>query len=166
MTDTSQSTIFPTEKKQLPTGLNVLTILTFIGCALGAISIPLSKWLLEFSLKMTNKPEVMEQMTDKQLTDIEKAKLTFEAFNNNFVPLVLVSLLGVGLCFYGALRMRKLKKEGFPIYVIGQIVPIIGGIIFLGFSQQFSNVWSYVIGLGLPLIFILLYASFLKHMGK
>ena len=39
----------------LPRGLNVLTILTFIGCAIGAIFTLATPWLMKFSINMMNK---------------------------------------------------------------------------------------------------------------
>ena len=39
----------------LPRGLNVLTILTFIGCAIGAIFTLATPWLMKFTLGMMNK---------------------------------------------------------------------------------------------------------------
>ena len=43
------------QPKALPGALNVLTILTFIGCAIGAIFTFATPWLMKFSLGMMNK---------------------------------------------------------------------------------------------------------------
>jgi hypothetical protein len=60
--------------------------------------------------------------------------------------------------------MRKLKKEGFYIYTVGELIPVIAGALLLGFSTQFNGVMSYIIGLGIPVLFIILYANNLKHL--
>jgi hypothetical protein len=60
--------------------------------------------------------------------------------------------------------MRKLKKQGFYIYILGQILPIIAMIPLVGIAQYSDpKQWA---GLVLIIIFIGLYASQQKHLVK
>ncbi len=155
---------FEEEKKKLPTMLNVLTILTFIGSAFMLVSIPLSKFGMKFAKQALENPEALEKMSEKEVSDLEKSVRVFDLMEANTVPLWIVTILSAGLCIYGAIQMRKLKKDGFYIYVVGEILPVIGMTIILGFSNVFINGGSYVSNLALPLLFIILYATQLKHL--
>ncbi len=125
------------DKGKLPGSLNVLTILTFIGSGCMLLFILGSKKLMEFSIKMTERPEVQEKMSEKDLIQMEKAKSMYEIMSSNWIAYLAPSLIGIALCVYGAIQMRKLKKQGFYAYVIGEILPIIGGVIILGFLINF-----------------------------
>ncbi|KYP13519.1 hypothetical protein [Flavihumibacter sp. CACIAM 22H1] len=155
---------FEEEKKKLPTMLNVLTILTFIGSAFMLVSIPISKFFIGFAKKAMEDPATLERMSEKDVAEMEKGIRVFDLMEANATPLWIVTILGVVLCVYGAIQMRKLKKDGFFIYLVGEILPIIGFAIILGFSNYFSSTSSYISGLGLPLLFVVLYATQLKHM--
>ena len=169
MADLNQSNDFLTaagEKPKLPGSLNVLSILTFIGCGLGLIWSFAGFTFMNWSLKMMDKAQSdgNTQLTDKQINDMDKARLAIEKVMAHKWPLILIGLVGIGLCFYGVLMMRKLKKEGFYIYTVGELLPIIASTVLLGFATQFNGVWSYIIGLGIPVLFVILYANNLKHL--
>lgn len=152
-------------KKTLPGTLNVLTILTFIGCGIGALFTFVMPAFMGWSLKMMDKAqEQSSQLTEKQATDIEKGRLAIIKFMDNKWAIILIGVVGIALCLYGALNMRKLKKEGFYVYVIGQIAPIIASTLLLGFAVQFNGVMSYLLGLAVPVLFIILYARNLKYL--
>jgi len=166
MSDTIQTENWDNpDKSKLPGSLNILTILTFIGCGLGLLFVFGSKKMMEFGIKMADSPEAQARMTDKELADMEKLKSMYEIMSSNWIAYLIPSLIGIALCFFGALQMRKLKKQGFYMYVLGQILPIIGGAIVIGFSNQFSNTSSYVIGMGIPILFIFLYSRNLKYLS-
>ena len=153
------------EKKPLPTTLNVLTILTFIGCAIGLIFSFASPWMLKFSLSMMEKAsQGSAELTPKQVADMEVAKRSIELTQNNMVPLIIIGLIGIALCFVGALMMRKLKKDGFWLYLGGQLLPLIGSLILLG-TAQFTGVMSYVM-FAIPIVFIVLYYTQIKYLTK
>jgi len=150
---------------KLPSGINVLTILTFIGCAVGLLGGIYSfakaeqnyKTLeeLQASGKMDEMPGFMKSFAGPEALEMARKSL------ENRIPILIITLVGVALCFYGALQMRKLQKQGFYTYVIGQVVPVIGTIIFLGASvfKGFA-----IIGFCFPILFIILYATQLKHL--
>ena len=162
-TDSENLSEFQTQT--LPRGLNVLTILTFIGCALGAIFTLATPWLMKFSLNMMNKAaETGTDLTPKQNSDMEASKKVIELTQANMTPLLLIGAAGIVLCFIGALMMRKLKKDGFWIYVSGQVLPIIGSLALLGMAQ-FTGVTSYIMFL-IPIVFIILYSMQRKYLVK
>ena len=77
------------------------------------------------------------------------------------VPILLIALIGYFLCFYGALQMRKLKKMGFSLYVLGDIVPF-ATYIFIGTDTLTGSLAAFVVGVGILVVFIILYATQLK----
>jgi hypothetical protein len=78
--------------------------------------------------------------------------------------LILIGLVGIILCFYGAMNMRKLKKDGFYIYTVGELLPVLASTVLLGFSTQFNGVFSYILGIGIPLLFVFLYSRNLQYL--
>ena len=101
------------EPKKLPSGLNVLTILTFIGSAwelYNTVSNFISgrKALDEFEKnqeKLAEAPAWAQKLAGPDVHDMMVKAL------DNKIPLFIFGLVGVLLCVYGALQMRKLKKE-------------------------------------------------------
>jgi len=165
MSDTNQLTEFEQATTPKKNGtINVLTILTFIGCAFQLIGLFAMKWLLSFSLKVADDPERMASLTDSQREQIMRGKQFYDLYTQNQIPLTVLSLIGVALCFWGALQMRKLKKQGFYAYAVGEFVPIIGSIALIGLSVQYNSVPSILMGFGIPVLFTLLYALQLKRM--
>ncbi len=95
---------------------------------------------------------------------MEKQRAVIEMTQSNMLPLLLVGGLGIILCFVGALMMRKLKKDGFWIYVAGQLLPIIGSFALLGMAQ-FTGITSYAMFI-IPIVFIALYAGQRKYLVR
>jgi hypothetical protein len=151
------------EKPKLPGAINVLTILTFVGCGVGIIWTLLGFWFVKFAMKMADSPEAQQRMTEKQLTEMEQNRPKLQLMLDNMWPLILIGVVGIALCLYGAIQMRKLKKEGFYIYVVGQILPFIATGLLIGFGTQFSGVASYLFAC-IPVLFIILYAAQLKYL--
>jgi hypothetical protein len=149
-------------RPKLPSGLNVLTILTFIGCALGLL---LSLWgFISAKKSYDGLDKLTEQMKSENMPgwvksmmgDPEKMIRMITKSYENRIPILLLSLVAVALCFYGALQMRKLKKQGFLFYTIGELLPFltqflfIGAFAFAGFAMYFA--------IAIALLFILLYS--------
>ena len=89
----------------------------------------------------------------KELTEVsDKA-----GFGSIWVGLI-IGLVGIALCFYGAMKMRKLQKQGFFIYVAGQLMPIIYTFVTVGVGFG-------LIGVIIPIVFIVLYATQLKELS-
>jgi hypothetical protein len=143
--------------------LNVITILTFIGCAI----IIYFQFREFFRAQSTYDQIVQNQDKIEQLPaivkkimgpdPIGKARKTLE----NRTPMLILGVVAAALCVYGAVLMRQLKKIGFPIYVIGELLPLLAYYIFIGQMSMLILIFSLLIN-G---IFILLYAGQLKHMS-
>ena len=83
----------------------------------------------------------------------------------NKLPLAVITVLSCLLCVYGAIEIRKLKKSGFYTYCFGQIVPFVGTLLFVG-EGFFSTGWTAFVGIGIAVLFILLYGIQLKYLTK
>lgn len=150
-------------KPELPSGINVLTILTFIGCALAFIS---SIWsfitaeksyrtIVEAQDKLATAPGWAKRFMGPEM--VEMARKTME----NRVPILILSIVGVVLCFVGAMQMRKLKKQGYILWLVGEVLPIGASIFFIGmgFFTGFA-----LIGILFPVAFIILYTFQRKYL--
>ncbi len=154
------------EPKKLPSGLNVLTILTFIGCAIFGLLTLCTPMINKFFLKMMDEAgKSGREISAKQMEDMEKGRAAIELTNQHMIPLITIGMAGIILCFVGALWMRKLKKDGYWIYVVGELAPILGMFFIMG-TAQYTSIWSYIIGIGLPVLFVLLYTMQRKHLVK
>jgi uncharacterized protein YneF (UPF0154 family) len=143
------------EPKPLPTMLNVLTILTFIGSALGIFSLLAMPTMCKMMDKLSDNPA----MTEKALEATTK-------MCGNLTLLLTYTAIGIVLCFIGAFQMRKRMKSGFFIYCAGTFLPIILNIIINGISSityQTSTLVMTIVG---ALLFPVLYYTQLKELTK
>ena len=156
------------EQTPLPTGLNVLTILTIIGCVIGLVFSVIG--FVSAKSSYDKKEQVIEQMksaeTPKFLKSMMGDPANFEQTviksYENRIPILLLSLVAVALCFVGAMQMRKRKKQGYLLYVIGELIPFVTMAFFIGFFalSGFTFIFSVVIAV----VFILLYTMQKKHL--
>jgi hypothetical protein len=152
------------ENKKLPTGLNILTILTLISCAYELYTaiknfVGGSQALKEIDdaqVKMAEAPEWLKKFAGPEMREMVQQSL------DNKVPMLIVSLLAISLSVYGAIEMRKLKKQGYFLWLIGEILPYISVTIFA--SAFFKTFFVYF--LIFPIIFIILYTAQRKHLVK
>lgn len=152
------------DMQKLPTMLNVLTILTYIGCALGLISAIWNYFTIGWASKMYENGTVVTKTGDKGLDSLmsgvsEMAKRQYD----NRLMILLFGVVGVALCFYGALQMRNLKKQGYLIYVAGEILPIISFAFFIGFGNIFGAM-AMVFTILFAAVFIILYTTQRKEL--
>ncbi|MEO6721298.1 MAG: hypothetical protein ABIN67_13085 [Ferruginibacter sp.] len=152
-------------KQKLPSGINTLTILTYIGCVFGLIFTACLPMFYKFSIEMMDKATTNEDISATELADIEHGRTAIESAQENIVPIMIIYFIGIFLCVLGAIWMRKLKKDGYWLYVAGEILPVIGGLIILG-TSQFTNVLSVLLPVGIPLIFITLYTMQRKFLAN
>jgi hypothetical protein len=168
MTDINQPVDFLSNEekaKKLPEMLNVLSILTFVGCGLfaltsvwGYFSAPKSyEEAQRLQSQMENVPAFAKSLMGGNMVEIARKSL------ENRLPILLLGLVGYALCLYGAIQMRQKKKAGFTIYVIGEILPLVTSFIFIG-AAAFGGL-SFAFALLFPAVFIILYATQLKHMA-
>ena len=90
-----------------------------------------------------------QELSSKQLEDMDKGRQAIELAQANIVPSIIVGVLGAVLCIVAAIMMRKLKKDGYWIYVAGELLPLITTFILMG-TSQFTGVFSAIIAVGLP----------------
>jgi len=148
------------EKKTLPSGINVLTILTFIGGGIGILSGIYS--YLKSEENLTKMQEMMSKPEFSKMPDFAKKFYSPEAMDllqkmvENKLPVLVITLVGSILCVYGAIEMRKLKISGLYTYIIGAVVPYIGMLIFIGTAMYSGGITSFI-GIGISLLFIVLF---------
>ncbi|MFY7963917.1 MAG: hypothetical protein ACOVO1_03380 [Chitinophagaceae bacterium] len=154
------------EQSKLPSTLNVLTILTFIGSGFAIVFSALTPWFMKLMKGFSDKAlsgDAAAQLTPKQVEDMRKSSEMFDLVSKNFSITIPVTIICAIACIIGAVMMRKRKKDGFVIYSIAEILPIVVSTILMGMAQ-FNGVFSIVIAFGLPLLFIVLYATQRKYL--
>jgi hypothetical protein len=153
---------------KVPSGINVLSILTFIWCAISMLS---AGWSFYSSKKsFETKDKVLEQMSSAKMPSFVKAfmpsmenfeKLITKSYENR-IPILILSVIGIALCFVGALQMRQRKKQGYMLYVIGELLPFVTLAAFVGMFALSGM--SFIIGALFPILFIILYTLQRKHL--
>lgn len=158
-----------------PQLLTVICVLTFIMCGLtflGGIwnifqSSP-EKMAESIEQMRAVSPEMADQM-EQQLIEMQESTYAQVAPYINFIYIL--------LSFLGAFMMWKLKKKGFYIYLVGELLPYVG-LIFSG-KQAMAMMGSAGGGMaqaaGIAIMvfmvifdaaFIIMYAVNLKHMNE
>ena len=156
------------EAPKMSGGLNVLTILTFIGSALQFFGGIWNFFNAEKSYKEMDKvigqmnSESMPAWAKSMMGDAEHYRQLITKSYENRLPILLITVAAALLCFYGALQMRKLKKQGYPIYTIGELLPFVSQALFIGFFS-FSGMIFYI-ALAITLLFILMYTLQRKNL--
>lgn len=155
----------PVSTPKLPATLNVLTILTFIGCAWELYSTVSNFMKGKKAIEEIDKAR--EQMADapawaQKMAGPEMREIVVKGYENR-IPLFIIGLVAIALCLYGAIEMRKLKKQGYYMWLIGEILPWIAAFIFIGavFFKTFIALF-----LIFPVIFIILYTVQKKNLVK
>jgi len=153
------------QKNKLPTGLNVLTILTFIGCAYELYS-NVSNYI-KGRKAIEEMEKAQEQLATapswaKKMMGPDMMEFITKSFENR-IPLLIVGLIGTTLCIFGSLEMRKQKMQGYYMWLLGEVLPWVGVILFTG-TILFKTfiVWFLI----LPIVFIILYTLQRKHLTK
>ncbi len=157
--------LFDQPKQGLPGMLNVLTILTFIGCGISYIGLI---WGFFQSSNYEKQVAEMEEMQDK-VGDSElgskmmqgSLELLEKNYENRYI-ILLSGLVFTTFCLLGALQMRKLKKSGYLLYVIGELAPLIITAVILGFSLMggMAILFSGIVAI----VFVILYSTQRKYL--
>jgi hypothetical protein len=147
------------DMSKLPSMLNVLTILTYVGCAIGAIMSIWGYFSAASSYKLIQAMETSPGTGNRALDNMMSAgaEMAKKQYDNRLM-ILLLGLVGIVLCFYGAMQMRNLKKQGYLFYVIGEVLPILSFAIFVGFGSIFSGI-SMIFGVLIAAVFIILYTT-------
>jgi hypothetical protein len=173
MEQTIQTTDAAYEQKgPLPGSLNVLTILTFIGCGLQYIfsifQVFSSKDYETQHAKLIEAQDKVgdsgfaRKMLDKAIDTIEKNQdYINKAYEYRYI-IFACSVIFITLCLVGAIQMRKLKKTGYFMYVIGEIAPVLIMFLLLGWNS--SQLLQTSLSLIIPVVFIILYSTQRKYL--
>jgi hypothetical protein len=157
--------LFQDQPKVLPGMLNALTILTFVGCAISYLSII---WNFIQAGNIEKQKAEMEDMRDRVGDSGFGSKMMEgsldvlqKSYDYRYI-LLITGLLFTTLCLIGAMQMRKLKRSGYTIYVVGELAPIIVSAALIGFSLVggIATVFSAVFAL----LFVILYTTQRKHL--
>jgi len=157
--------IFEHQRKGLPGMLNVLTILTFIGCGIAYLS---GIWSLysssQYEERMTEFEEALDKAGDNEMaTNIVQSSIDiFQKSYDNRYLLFITTIVFTTLCLIGAMQMRKLKKRGFTLYTIGELVPVVVTAAVLGFSL--AGGITIIVGGFFAVLFVILYATQRKYL--
>ncbi len=166
----SYTTNQPSEElKKRPKMLQVLCILSFIGCSL----IFIGSIIGIIYDTPENREKNIEQTRQFSPAAAEKLEAQYQEMEEN-VFYQIQPYLNILLCltsFLGAFMMFKLQRKGFFVYAVSEIIPYTFSI-FTGLGSISGNgisidniAWlSLVVMLAFDLVFIVLYATNLKHM--
>lgn len=151
-------------QKRLSTFLNVLTILTFIGCAYNVYQ--LVDGYFNSDEKRAQLEKGIATMEDGGregfLMNISKYGLRMmDIFDQNKVIFLSTTFLGLALCVFGAIQMRRLRQMGFVIWLVGEYLPLVIWAVVAG--SEFLNGFI-AFQLIVPVAFTIMYASQRKTM--
>lgn len=149
----------------LPGMLNVLTILTFIGCGIAYLSLIWSFFTYStFGKQMADMQEMQDELGDNEMANNMmrgSIEMMQKQYDNRYILLV-SGLLFTTMCLVGAMHMRKLKKSGFIIYTIGELAPVIITGALIGFSL-IGGITTAVTAI-FAILFVILYATQRKYL--
>jgi hypothetical protein len=146
------------EPKKRPTFLTVLCILSYVGVGIAIIG---GAWNL---ITLQSTIDAMKMMADTglaALVGIDKSAV--EAMENWGFAVYSIQIISALICLWGVLLMWKLKKMGFYIYVIAEILPAVATLLLMGGFGPMGTM-AMVMSLIFPIAFIVMYALNVKHM--
>lgn len=135
--------------------LTVLCILSFIGIGIGIIVSIYNITNLSKNIEMMNQYSNMLNTSYEGILDklIKWGKTIY-----------VIEIVANIICLIGVWMMWNLKKLGYFTYVVGEIAPATASFILLG-GYGVLGTLAMVLGLIIPVLFIILYALNLKHMS-
>ena len=144
--------------------LKTLTLLTFIGCAISYIVLfyGIATWG-NYEQDLVKTQEAMEKMEGSSIGKYMEG--TVEMMKKSHEHRYVLSgtgLLFTTLCLLGAMRMRKLQKSGYALYVIGELAPLVVSSILIGFSF-FGGIVMALTAL-FAILFVILYSAQRKYL--
>lgn len=144
--------------------LNILTILSFVGIALfiagGIFTVVVGKKIYNEKFSTVEKYDAARNAVASMYPDEEEREAALAVFEKQryIKSTGILMIIGQIFCLLGVIKMRKLNKEGFALYAIGELgVPIASGV-FLGFLSAIG-------GLFIGLVMLVLYGTRLGEMS-
>ena len=138
--------------------LSTSTILSIIGSGIAMISA-----VTAYVNAEANYEKIQKMVNDKGIAKApefvksffnENALLMAQKAVENKLPILIISLIAAVLCLFGAVLMRKLKKDGLKLWLTGEVLPIISNLVFLGVASMSGIA---LINLFFPAVFISIY---------
>ena len=146
-------------KPAMPGGISVLSIFSFIGSGFQLLGGIAGYLIIPYSVKSLPQTKTLEKSREmKPFSGFLKwsAESTMRQYEYR-LPLLIVSIVAALICIYGVMEMRKLKKSGFTVYTVGELMlPV--------FTAIAINIGSAIFGLVVAVLFIILFAVQRKHM--
>lgn len=158
------------QSKSRPTFLTVLCILTFVGAGIGFLGAvyglaTIQSTIAQLEQSRDSLSELGSTFGD-DFNDIMASQI--EVTKKYGLISAILNTVGNGLCLLGAFWMWSLKKNGFYVYIIGQILPLIASFGLMGGMDlgMFAGlaVGAMIVGAMIPVAFIIMYGLNLKHM--
>lgn len=156
------------EEKEKKGSLNVLTILTFIGCGFAYLG-----GIWQFFTAQTNYEKLNDVISSgkmdqapgflKSIYSPEYLEQVHKMAENK-LPLLIVALISASLCLFGAIQMRKLKADGYWLWLIGEVLPFAGLGFFVGAGALIG--WSAYFYYAIVLVFVILYSVNKKYLTR
>lgn len=161
---------FETNQLKRPTFLTVLCILTFIGSGWGVLSQLFSLLftnLVDMSAQTEQFNAVMDNMESEAGTSflsgiLNSSQEVMQATMMHAKSIAVISLVLSLLSLCGAILMFSLRRIGFYIYVVAQLLLLFVVPYFAGFSM--IVVMGMLFSALFTIVFIILYALNLKAM--
>jgi hypothetical protein len=159
MEQTNMETAVPAKRPQF---LNVLCILSYIGTGIGII-------MGIYHLATAGAAQASVEMLDNMAGDDMSAIPGMESMMDGAIAaakyayvLAAVEIVANLMCLFGVMQMWKMKKMGYYVYVLGQLVAIITPIVLVG-GGLFGGIM--IVMAIFPIAFIIMYGLNLKHMS-
>ena len=148
-------------KPAVPNGINVLSILSFIGSGFQILGGIAAYLIIPFSAKSVPETRGLEKSRElKPFSGFLKwsADATLKQYEYR-LPILIVTIITALICIYGVLQMRKLKKQGFAIYSSAELaLPL--------FTAVVIDLWSSIFGFVIAIVFIILFGLQRKHLTQ
>jgi hypothetical protein len=161
----NQTTDLFDRPRTLPSTLNVLTILTFVGCGIAYLGAIYGFFKASnYENELARMEEMQDKMSDNKFTaSMLEGSLDMLRKSHEYRYVLLASgLIFTTLCLIGALQMRKLKKSGYTLYVVGELAPLVLSAVLIGFS--FFGGITIAFSAIFAILFVILYGTQRKYM--
>ena len=146
------TTTTTSEAPKRPVFLTVLCVLSFIAAGLGVIGYVTVLTAMGAASAIASSG--MEGVSDEASAAISYAMSSMPSAGMTWAYII-VGFLTTLVSLFGVIKMWKLQKIGYFIYVGSAVASMVMGIIYSGFG---------VMGVIFPVLFIVLYGLNLKHL--
>ena len=162
--ESTQQDLGSNEPKRMPSFLNTLTVLSLVGSAVTVLSGVYNYFTICNSIEKMEEMDLDALGAGAMANMMEAAKELMVKQCENNLALLLAVLISSALCAFGAYQMRSLKRQGFVMYTIGELLYPVATLIILGSGVAGSTMM--IAGFIIPIIMVILYFTQLKHLNQ